>query len=257
MIKALLHKKLKNSFENPEFKPSEDSLTSSVIGLLQYLPNEKFWCLLKNSCGNLSSFKQKPGELISIEFWKKFQADKKYNSTYVEPDVYCEFENINVIIEAKKEDAIEQQYSEQWEKEITSYFMEQNIENSKELIFIALGGNKSLKNKTIDIKKKKHNIYMSSWQRLLSEVEKYRDSLTKREKYSSSELRILTDTIHVFEKHNYFCLNWLDEIVKCDFSKDAFDIINNWSFDNKPLLSSILNSSINYKISTDFNTFSL
>lgn len=55
MLQALLHKKLKNSFENPHFRPSEDTLTSSVLGLMQYLPDAVFWELLRSSCGMSSN----------------------------------------------------------------------------------------------------------------------------------------------------------------------------------------------------------
>jgi len=38
MLQALLKHKLKEAFRDSNFEPSEDSKTSSVFGLLQYLP---------------------------------------------------------------------------------------------------------------------------------------------------------------------------------------------------------------------------
>ena len=61
MLQALLHKKLKDSFENPHFKPSEDSLTSSVMGLMQYLPDDIFWDLLRSSVAGLRTCRNRLG----------------------------------------------------------------------------------------------------------------------------------------------------------------------------------------------------
>lgn len=55
MLQALLHSKLKASFENPSFTPSEDTLTSSVWGLLQYLPDDTLWQIVRKSCGEGTS----------------------------------------------------------------------------------------------------------------------------------------------------------------------------------------------------------
>lgn len=254
MIKALLHKKLKDSFENPRFTPSEDSFTSSVIGLLQYLPNDVFWSILRRSCGDVSTLNVDAGQLISIDFWKKFSSDKRYNAVYVEPDVYCEFENFNLIIEAKKGDEIGQDIV-QWEREITAYLNEQEAEDPKELIFIALGGNESLLKKTITIDNKNHAIHSASWLRLLSEVEKYRSKLIGD--YSNPEYRILTDIIFMFEKHRYYNLSWLEKLPAIHIDNQAMKVINKWSFDNKPLLYNIVDYSNNNPINASKFTFNV
>ena len=74
MLQALLHKKLKDSFENPHFKPSEDSLTSSVMGLMQYLPDDIFWDLLRSSCGRSSNLPESVGAIMSVNFWDRWDA---------------------------------------------------------------------------------------------------------------------------------------------------------------------------------------
>ena len=45
MLQALLNNKLKDSFKDPYFRPSEDTLTSSVIGLMinSILKHTSFW----------------------------------------------------------------------------------------------------------------------------------------------------------------------------------------------------------------------
>ena len=74
MLQVLLHKKLKDSFENPHFKPSEDSLTSSVMGLMQYLPDDIFWDLLRSSCGRSSNLPESVRAIMSVNFWDRWDA---------------------------------------------------------------------------------------------------------------------------------------------------------------------------------------
>lgn len=49
MLQALIHHKLKGAFTDTHFHHTEDTTTSSIIGLLQYLPDELVWKLLKSS----------------------------------------------------------------------------------------------------------------------------------------------------------------------------------------------------------------
>ena len=136
MIQALLHNKLKDSFTNPHFTPSEDSLTSSVIGLMQYLPSKLFWQFLRSSCGGKEKLPSDIGQIISFSFWERLLPDGKYNSSHVEPDVLVETEEFYIIIEAKKYDSANQQDETQWEKEIVA--LQKTYDDSeKNIIFIA------------------------------------------------------------------------------------------------------------------------
>lgn len=255
MIKALLHKKLKHSFLNPRFTPSEDSLTSSVIGLMQYLPDEVFWLLLKSSCGNFSDLNQESGKLISIEFWKKFMTNGADNSLYVEPDVFCRFENFDLIIEAKKGDAIGQ-YPLQWQKEIAAYLEDKTDDQDKKLILIALGGNNSLKRTSVNVNHLDYEIYAASWQRLLSEIEKYSIQLLNNS-HSGAEYRILSDIILSFEKHHFFHIKWLHELKDVSIKNDSINTMGKWNFDHRPILSDIAGLAHNNNISSAPTIFSL
>ena len=157
MLQALLHKKLKASFENRTFKLSEDTLTSSVIGLLRYLPSEILASILKNACGICSSFPLEIGEVIDIRFWEHWDGTNTSNSRLVEPDVLIVTEHYNIIIEAKKSDE-RGQYSEQWQKEIKAY-RNSYSDDRRELILIALGGNVSLKEQVLRIGKDSITIF--------------------------------------------------------------------------------------------------
>ena len=113
MLQALLHKKLKDSFENPHFRPSEDSLTSSVVGLMQYLPDDIFWDLLRSSCGRSSNLPESVGAIISVNFWDRWDATDTWNTTLVEPDVWIDTKDYYIIVEAKKYDASGMQHDDQ------------------------------------------------------------------------------------------------------------------------------------------------
>lgn len=231
MNQALLQKKLKDSFGETRFKPSEDSLTSSTIGLLQYLGSDLFWKILREICGDKSKLPVSVGNLQEIYFWRKFLPDLIINVNHVEPDVYCEFEHFNLIIEAKKGDVYGQDEN-QWRKEITSYFKE--IESDKLLLFIAIGGNNSLKTKKIDLDSigTKHIIYGASWQRML-EACKY---IVDHEELTYSDKRILKDTISLFEKHNFYSIRWLKEIHGIEIESKSLKILEKWEYKN-PLFS--------------------
>ncbi len=237
MIKALLHNKLKDSFTDPHFKPSEDSLTSSIIGLLMYLPDDLFWQLLRNSCGMQSGLTESVGDILSVNFWEKMEADGKHNSNYVEPDVWIECRDCNIIIEAKKNDLCGQ-YEDQWTKEIDSFY-KTFIDDDKQLIFIALGGNDSLQDCSKKINDKFYTIYTSSWYNLLHEVDKYQLSLQKENlsKETKGYMRLLCDILSMFAVHGYLSINWLEGMAHTSIDHNSSKILSSlWEFENKAIL---------------------
>lgn len=151
MLQALLNNKLKDSFKDPYFRPSEDTLTSSVIGLMQYLPNEVIWKLLSQACGMKSNLTLNLGNIISFHFWARWNALGTSNSNFVEPDVWIETDKYDIIIEAKKHDCSVLQYKDQWKKELKALCNERLEDTNKKILFIALGGNESLYNDTVEV----------------------------------------------------------------------------------------------------------
>lgn len=235
MNQALLQKKLKDSFGESRFKPSEDSLTSSTIGLLQYLGGTNFWDLLRSSCGEKSLLPESVGDLISVFFWRRFLPDLEYNVNHVEPDVYCEFELFNLIIEAKKGDVFGQDEI-QWRKEIKSYYKE--VDSKKPLLFIAMGGNNSLRIKTIELDDigSEQTIYGASWQRLLASC----IDLLKNERMLLSDKRIINDVVSLFERHHFYNISWLKLLVPKGLKSSNLRALELWnakdSFQSKNLI---------------------
>ena len=80
---------------------SEDTLTSSVFGVLQY--NKEDFSTLLYKCNKKSEDKNS-FEIKSIEFWPSFSSVGTTNKKYVEPDLYIETQKYNIIIEAKMDD---------------------------------------------------------------------------------------------------------------------------------------------------------
>jgi len=226
MLQALFKQKLKEAFRDSTFEPSEDSKTSSVFGLLQYLPAQTMWDLLRQSCSDYSSLGEISGELQDIQFWTRWSAkgDDISNLRDVEPDVFCEFENFDLIVEAKKDDQTGQ-YEQQWINEISAY-MNEYADNKKALIFIAFGGNKTFESKKIYIKGREYFVHLASWQNLLNAIDNHKKKCSILE-----QKRILSDIIRAFEKHNFFCLEWLENLG--EFYKNN---ISNINIDSKIIL---------------------
>jgi len=205
MLQAFLKNKLKDS----SFEPSEDSLTSSVFGLMQYLPAQTMWNLLRESCVDKSSLVEISGDLREIDFWPNWVAKGKdiSNERFVEPDVFCEFENFDLIVEAKRGDHQSKQSEYQWINEINAY-MNEYPDRKKPLIFFAIGGIKTFKTQIITVRSGKQAVFSVSWQNLLNTVYKH------KKECSNHELRILSDIIQTCEKHGVYSMEWLKILVQ-------------------------------------------
>ncbi|MFI5140284.1 MAG: hypothetical protein ACHQIM_20865, partial [Sphingobacteriales bacterium] len=103
------------------FKSSEDSLTSTIFGLLFYLPSELCWKIIRESCYEfLIPF---PSKVTVKEYWPSWNSVNTNNTNYIEPDLFIRTPEFDLIIEAKRYD-YGQQYRAQWEGEIRAYFNE-------------------------------------------------------------------------------------------------------------------------------------
>jgi hypothetical protein len=212
MLEAIIRNKI-NSEIRLSFKVSEDTLTSSIIGTLVLLPSKLFLQILSRSSYEqfiCSDF----GTLQTVEFWPRWNAESTSNSRHVEPDVFLSFENIDIIIEAKRYD-YSQQNKIQWENEITAYHNELGEENGKQLIFLAIGG---IQNR--DTEKIKHvNIYKIEWARLQAEVDNMLSQLQKVEAFSKdicSQVRILELIKKSFELHGFLATKWFESLQVSD-----------------------------------------
>lgn len=207
MIQAYLNNKIRIS-ENGAIAENEDFKTSSVIGLLQYLPDEIFWDIFKKCSEHLEI----NPKINSFDFWPKFNPEKTENSDYVEPDVLIEADGIDVIIEVKKEDGGGQK-SEQWKNEIQAVLNKQRDKNEKKrIILIALGDNNTEdKQPQIKVGKESFNVYRVSWQGLVDAVcDKYDELLNNCG--DGNVCRIINEVQQLFRKLGMERTVWLESL---------------------------------------------
>lgn len=126
----------------------EDSLTSSVFERLALLSDEHLWWVLRNACDK-QALAAKPlpedvGKLEKIEFWPSWNPDLQLerNNQRVEPDVFLRFEELDIIVEAKRHDFAQLQNEEQWQNEFGAWFQE--FQTDRPVLLLAIGGNTSV-----------------------------------------------------------------------------------------------------------------
>jgi hypothetical protein len=226
MLQAILHKKatLKSRKDNQSEDASEpktdnqpeDALTSSIIGLLQYLPDEVFWQILYEASGQRLPEFSKVGAIENISFWKSMRFPELDRQS-VEPDVWIKLEKMHLIIEAKRHDG-GGQYNAQWDREIKAllkYLEEEEDQpiDEQKICLLALGGNNQTTEESRTIEGREYSIVKMHWQTLLEEVKKY---TYESSSCSDAEKRICKDIIKAFEHFGIFALKWLDSLADRD-----------------------------------------
>ena len=237
MLQSLLHHKLTSEENEAISSNKEDSCTSSVFGLLQYLPDKLLLDILKESCGNLASFPNDIGQIQDVLFWKKFYSGhlSQVQQKYVEPDVIIETENYSIIIEAKKYDGIRQQYRDQWKREILvveDWHREEN--NKKGIIFIAIGGTDFSRDSLVSIRKKDYQIHITSWISLSDAIHK---AIVKilNQKESDNQLRLLKDADKALTHFGHFKTIWLNTIASYKINATSLSSLFPWNCPNNEL----------------------
>ena len=193
---------------------NEDFKTYSTLGVLQYLPAQFFWSLLRGAVIDNQKLPYISGEITEIDFWPKWYKIHNIkvvpNTTYIEPDVFIRFENFDCIVEVEKTDSSGQQ-ADQWESQTQAYRNE--FPEGRELIYIALGGNPKLDASSHE---KFRHVYKSTWQRLLHEIDKAlqeRESMAYRTETTNQEIRILQSAIDAFARYNEYVVELLETMT--------------------------------------------
>ena len=212
MLQAILRKK---NLRTPTGKRSEDALTSSTIGLLQYLPDKTFWEILYEASEHTLPEFSDAGTIENISFWEEMSAKGTTNQSSVEPDVWLELERMHLIIEAKRYEE-EGQYEGQWLNEIQALLNTLAEDDERPIWLLALGGNYQTTEESRTIRGREYTIVKMHWQTLLEEVKKY---TYESSSCSDAEKRICKDIIKAFELFEYFSLKWLDSFA--DTYKDT------------------------------------
>jgi hypothetical protein len=190
------------------FVACEDSLTSSVLDYLKYLPINLFWRILKNSMYQ-NKLPKLSGELLSIEYWPKWIATDTVNSRFVEPDVFLRFEDFDLLIEAKRQN-LGGQSKTQFKNETQAYFNEYG-KDDKLLYFVKLGGLITFSNENSS--DSRIVICKTDWTKLLKEVAELKKELEQSNNYLTEHyIRLLTDCIKGFSIHQFYSIEWLEDL---------------------------------------------
>ncbi len=218
MLEHQLHNKLNSK---------EDELTSTIIGLLKYLPDEVFWSIIRKSCFQNTNLPKTSGILESVTFWTKWNPENTTNSKYVEPDVFLCFKEFDVIIEIKPDDH-QGQYREQWENQIQAYKNE--YQSEKELYFIALGGNNNkINDKLPCLDGKNIIINKCDWLSILIEVSTILKQLKQIDiilPNNGAIIRILEDIIKGFNLFGYYHIKWFNKLNTYNIQNYSFKSIS-------------------------------
>lgn len=238
VLQTVFKNKIGHAFSKGKFKLMEDTLTSSVIGLMQYLPDDLFWRILQAACGRASNdLPEKIGQVTEFHFWHIFNNIGRK----VEPDVWIETNEYDIIIEAKKSDnsSDNAQWEKQWEDQILSLCNSYEGEKPKPLIYIAIGGNDSLRDTTLKVEDQEYVIHTASWYNLLNCVLNELNS-TASESISLPIRRILQDIVHALGEHHIIKTLWFTSLLKTSVTAETNISLNEiWDFDVAPQLSAI------------------
>lgn len=194
------------------FTTSEDSLTSSVLGAMLYLPTELFWRILNASINDGTLVNSYP-QILSYEFWPHWDPSFTKNTNFIEPDVFIKTPDFDLIIEAKRNGfGKELQCSKQWDDEVHGYLNEFDL--NREVFVLAIDG---LKDKTVErrtIKResvsKTFEVFKCNWSEILHQVKLMANNFEKKS-LEKDKFFILKDIIMAFSIHGFSTGTWFDE----------------------------------------------
>lgn len=200
----MLHSKYhnKNTYEDPK--------TSAIFENLILLPDNVFWHLFRASCFDSHRLPIHSGKLLSYNFWPHWDKTGTNNTNFIEPDLFLQFENFDVIIEAKYGD-LGGQCDYQWKQEIVAYSNEYGFD--KPFLFIAIGGNMSTHTENIKVKGKDVLIYKCNWLSLLISVNKYSkelDGITIPDYNLFATQRLLDNIVLAFNVNGVYNIKWFN-----------------------------------------------
>lgn len=151
--------------ELPPSEIYEDMKTSAVFEILSLLPPDIIWNIFREA-SELPTDIPSPQSLKDVRFWPHLKGiEGTDHSRFVEPDVIFQFDNVDVIIEAKRNDSNPQD-PKQWDSELEAYKKEGYPSEKKKVYLIAVDGNSGKNGKN----EENEDVYQTSWCRLCSAV---------------------------------------------------------------------------------------
>lgn len=261
MFQAILNSKVRNNFGNGEadsdwrsiYRQTEDFLTAAVFCRLTYLPGHILWSVICNAASFTIPEQGLPpdaGQLIQRAFWPRWELlEGEAIIGRREPDVYLEFENIHLLVEAKLGDDPLAQTPIQWAEEIAAYLHRSDRDSSVPVGLIAIGGMGREPNQNeVGIQCKSMQRLLAnnyhfpnatvllvacSWLNLLKALVKTMKS--KDIESDISHQHIIIDLIDVLRFHGIRNTHWLTELSQPDVlalgtvSVDSLGLLGTWA----------------------------
>ena len=239
MLNAILYGKSGTASDGSNwrnlFHHSEDLLSAVVWTRISYLPYEWIVKLLTALYPKLSEHLKASGVFKNVEFWPLWTASVESDQKRVEPDIVFHFEKLDILIEAKRYDSV-QQYPEQWMNQIEAYRLKYPLGESK-LLFCAIGGLGINPQKTIQNFTKVMNnrikelpvIDGSTWLHLMYVI----SNLQTNKNMPVHCKRILKDILKAMELNGFWKPSYLSDLKSYNLKSDSNKI-----FSLYPLLNS-------------------
>lgn len=220
----------------------EDSLTATVFDLLKYLPTPVFWRILKRALlqDKLPAQATRLRDWLFWEKWNVQNSDRNLNTRFVEPDVFLRFEDIDIIIEAKRFNE-KQQSQKQFSEQVNAYFHIFGVEQ-RSLYYIQMGGLLGKEDQpayvwpsrvenaaiaTADIRNV--TVLKTNWNRLLDSVLHEANSIADSGFDNlAHQQRLLHDIVLGFEMFQFYRLKWLKDLSPR--KTNGFTFIENFNY---------------------------
>ena len=227
----------------------EDPKTSTIFELLLCFPDNYLWDIIYNAIMDKRELPKYVGNLCNYIFWPKWDKEGTTNSIYVEPDLFLRFNEVDIIIEAKRSDNVGQDKNE-WYRELRTYYNEYSA--PRKVILIAVGGNKDVYREQLYINSfGSHYIYKCSWLSLLISVQKVKSTADK--KLESNIVRLCNTLVLGFRMHNVNYFLWLDSLQLKSIQKESMRNIMYYFNDKASEINNFNELSINKIQTLSFN----
>jgi hypothetical protein len=222
------------------FRLNEDFLTATVFSRLLYMPSDVLsGLLLLNNASRL-------GKLEGSMFWPTWWATAGNGSAIrVEPDLYVEFEGLDLIVEAKLSDDPGSQAPDQWAREWAAWHQQNRTGPGKQPLLLGVGGLGATDNVTksaaSEIAEAANHLLLAdfpgvpaiqaagiSWQGLFDRL----TSVGLGDQISSQLLQDLLEILGYFGLRQYRYLGDLSGTMRRSMTHtigDGLDILGRWS----------------------------
>jgi hypothetical protein len=198
----------------------EDKVTSSVFDNILHLPDDMIWQIIRKSCYDNSILPINAGALLVSEFFPHWNSESTGNEDYVEPDLFLSFENINIVIEAKRE--YNKQGIDQWKREIQAYNNKCDNKVDKIVVLLAIDGIDNEDN--VYIEELKINVVKTRWAKIFLVIKKYLNEIKSLKCLNINNIiRTLSLISDYLIFHGYYEKTWMNEIFTKEISFINFD----------------------------------